>query len=182
MALVPSTNKILDPVDTLNECFERAWSTLCKTYDASVSLPGIVVLFDHVNLSDPEQAAEAVLVNMLLEVVESICRFSPWYTKPARAFGLNSIRDAVTNRLYWVLAPEAAQQWDHLLAPLSHVIMKYNGLVQALLVGESWWGPEDDDPNVTACCGCMPPKVIQLKRSILVKEKIVCDHCMQTYS
>ncbi len=182
MAQVNSIDKTLDPVNALNECLEQAWSTLCETYDASISLPNIVVLFDNVNLSNPDQAAQAVFVNMLLEVIESICRFSPWYTKPARVFGLNSVRDPVTNRMYWVLAPEASQRWDHLLDPLSHVIMKYSGLIKALLLGERWGGAEDDDPNVTACCGCIPPRVIQLKRSILVKEKIVCDRCMQVYS
>jgi hypothetical protein len=182
MAQINSTDKIKDPVDALNECLECAWSTLCETYDASACLPNIVVLFDQVKFANPQQAAEAVLVNMLLEVIECICRFSPWYSKPARIFGLNSVRDTVTNRMYWVLAPEAAQKWAGLLDPLSNLIMKYSGLINALLLGERWGGSEDDDPNVTACCGCIPPRVIQVRRSILIKEKIICDRCLQKYS
>lgn len=182
MSQLNSIDKTIDPVDALNECLELTWTTLCNTYDASGNLPNIVVLFDKVNLSNPDQAAQGVLVNMLLEVIEGICRFSPWYSKSARIFGLTSMRDPVTNLIKWVLAPEALEMWRYLIDPLSKLILNYSGLIKALLLGESWGGVLDDDPEVTACCGCIPPRVIQLKRSVLMKERIVCDRCMQTYS
>lgn len=177
-----SPERILDPVEILNECLERAWKKLSDAYDASTSMPEIHDLFDRVDLSKPDQAAEEVLINMLLEVMECICRFSPWYTKPPRAFGLNSVRDNTSNRTRWILAPEAAQKWDCVLQPLRQVIEKYNGLIQAILLVDNLMArATPDDPIVTACCSCIPPRAIQIRYSVLIKAEIICDRCRQPY-
>jgi hypothetical protein len=177
-----SPERILDPVEMLNECLERAWNKICDAYDASASLPEIHCLFEQADLSKPVQAAETVLVNMLLEVMEYICRFSPWYTKPARAFGLYSVRDSTANRIRWMLAPEAAQKWACILQPLQQAIEKYNGLIQAFrLVDDLMARTTPEDPIVTASCSCIPPRAIQIRYSVLIKAEIICDRCRQPY-
>ena len=177
-----SQQKTLDPVEMLVDCLERAWKKICDTYDASASLPDMRSLFEHADTSQPEQAAETVLINMLLEVMECICRFSPWYTKPPRAFGLTQVRDLLNNCSRWMLAPEAAQKWDEIIQPLCETIERYRGLIQAvLLVDDLMARTTPDDPIVTACCSCIPPRAIQLRRSVKIKAEIVCDKCHQPY-
>jgi len=182
MSPVETSHKTLDPVEHINGCLERAWQNICTTYDASTSLPEVQALFDQADISQPCHAAETVVVNMLLEVMESICRFSPWYTKPPRAFGLTSVRDGTLNRTRWSLAPEAAHKWEPVLGPISDVIQKYNGLLQAILLVDGLMARSTpDDPTITACCSCIPPRAIQIKQSVLVKAEIICDQCKQPY-
>jgi len=177
-----SSEQVLDPVEMLVECLERAWEKICHDYDASSSMPDLKSLFDQANISDPDQAAEMVLVNMLLEVMECICRFSPWYTRPPRAFGLSSVRDCTSNRTRWMLAPEAAQRWSEIIQPLCAAIEKYCGLIQAVLLVDNLMAKTTpDDQIVTACCSCLPPRAIQLRQSIIQKAEIICDHCRQPY-
>jgi hypothetical protein len=177
-----SPERTLDPVEMLNACLERAWNKICDTYDASATMPEINALFDQADLSKPASAAEAVLVNMLLEVMECICRFSPWYTRPPRAFGLNSVRDTTTNRSRWILAPEAVQKWAYALEPLCELIQKYHGLIQAILLVDGLMSRNAlDDPVVTACCSCIPPRAIQIRYSVLIKAEILCERCQQPY-
>lgn len=183
MAPNVSQPKTLDPVDALNDCLERVWRKLCNCYDAGGGLPELPSIFDKVNLSNPSSAAEKVLVNMLLELMECICRFSPWYTKPPRALGLISYRDTVSNKTRWMLAPEAAQKWEEVLIPLTEAIEKFNGLIHAMLLVDDLMGEmTPDDPIVTASCNCSPPRAIHLQRSILVKTEIICDQCKQPYN
>ncbi len=81
-----------DPVEQLNDVLQRTWYLLCCTYDATAALPDFKTLFCGASISVTFQISQAVLVNMLLEVMENIGRFSPWYTRPARAFGLLEMR------------------------------------------------------------------------------------------
>jgi hypothetical protein len=177
-----SPEMTLDPVEMLNDCLERAWDKICDTYDASASLPEMQILFEGADLSRPASAAEGVLINMLLEVMESICRFSPWYTKPPRAFGLTKVRDTTSNRSHRIMAPEASQKWDDFLKPLGEMIRKYGALIQAVLLVEGLMAKSNpDDPIVTACCSCIPPRAIQIRHSALVKVEILCERCRQPY-
>jgi hypothetical protein len=122
MLPVDYLQKTIDPVEILEGLLKCAWTELCKMYDAYGNLPDMQTLFEGADLSIPKQAAETVIVNMLLEISESITRFSPWYTKPARSFGITSIRDVKKNRNRWMLAPEAIQKWQSIITPLSTAI------------------------------------------------------------
>lgn len=181
MVPTDTANRTVDPVEVLWETIERAWMAICHTYDVTACLPDMQTLFAQVNLSSPNQAAEVVLVVMLQEVVESIGRFSPWYKQPARAFGLTSTRDTKTNRVKWMLAPEAVQRWQGLLAPLADVIRKYSGLIRAMVLVDDLMADIDSDPCITARCGCTPPNTIQLRKSVLEKTEILCEKCLQHY-
>ena len=111
MGPITSEQISIDPTEVLEETLEHTWRTLCAYYDAGGELPEMRALLDGADVTIPRQAAEIALANMLVDLVESISRFSPWYTKPARAFGIQIVRDAVTKRVRFVLAPEALQQW-----------------------------------------------------------------------
>jgi hypothetical protein len=181
MTSTDTVDRILDPIETLNATIERAWLELCRAFDATACLPEMQVLFDAADLSRPNQAAESVLAAMLLEVMESVGRFSPWYKMPARAFGLTSLREGKTGRLRWSLAPEAVQRWQGVLEPLSTVIRKYSGLIQALVLVDDLMQDISGDPCVTAYCQCLPPHAISIRQSVLVKAEIICESCLQPY-
>ncbi len=177
-----SSAQSYDSVDLLNNLLEQVWHNLCCTYDATADLPEIKTLFAGAELSKSFQAAKTVIANMLLEVMESVGRFSPWYTRPARAFGLTSIRDLATNQSRWMLAPEAVQKWQDTLKRLSVAIEKNYSLIQAMILVE---GLMDDvhpgDLWVIARCSCSPPRTIQVTQSVLEKAEILCDACLQPF-
>lgn len=182
MVPVEAPERAFDPIEMLNASLERAWVAVCDAYDVSACMPDIRTLFADVDLSQPQQAAEAVLVAMLLEVMESVSRFSPWYKQPARAFGLTSIRDLSTQRSRWILAPEAVQRWRDILCQLNELISRYSGLIRALVLVDDLMGKEtDEDPCVVAQCACHPPRTIQLRRSVLYKAEIICELCLQPF-
>jgi hypothetical protein len=182
MVLENDLSRIHDPVELLNSALEQVWHTLCCTYDASANLPDIKTLFTGADLRKPFQAAKIVVANMLLDVMENVGRFSPWYTRPARAFGLTSIRDPVAGRSRWLLAPEAVQKWQGVLGELSTAIEQNYSLIQAMILvdglmeevapGEAW---------LIARCACQPPRTIQVTRSVLDKAEIMCDACLQPF-
>lgn len=183
MTPVDAIQQTIDPVEVFEGLLERAWHTLCETYDAYGNLPDMKTLFDGADLKIPKQAAEIVIVNMLMDISESISRFSPWYTKPARSFGITSIRDFKTNSVRWFLAPEAVQKWETIINPLSVAIRKNSGLIRAVIfVDELMDQAASEDPCIVARCGCLPPRAIQIKQSILDQANIVCESCMQPFS
>lgn len=172
----------VDPVEALHASLEWAWGSLSQSYDVTAGMPDISSLFAGADLSRPERAAQAVVVSMLQEVMEAVGRFSPWYKQPARAFGLTCVRDPLSLRTHWLLAPEAAQRWRDVLEPLGGVIRKYSGLIQAmLLVDDLMDDISVDDPCVTAYCICWPPRSVQLRKSVLAKAEIICEHCLQPF-
>jgi hypothetical protein len=176
-------NKTLDPVEMLNQILGRIWQDLCCAYDASASLPDVKTLFNGADLSRPTQAAKIVIANMLLEVMENIGRFSPWYTRPARAFGLTSLRDPATQKSRWILAPEAVQKWQFVVEKLSTAIHKNYSLIQAMILVDGLMeDASEEDPYVTAHCTCSPPRSIHITHSVLVKAEILCDACMQPFT
>ena len=182
MVPADTLDQIIDPAELLTATIERAWIAICETYDATACLPNMQTLFEGADLFYPKQAAESVVATMLLEVVESIGRFSPWYKMPARSFGLTSVRDSQTNLIHWMLAPEATQKWQKVLEPLITVIHNYSGLIQAILLVDDLMRDIPGDPCVTANCGCLPPHTIQIRESVLDKTEIICELCMQAYT
>ena len=176
-------NRTLDPVEMLNAVLEQIWHALCCSYDATGDLPDIKVLFEGADLSKSFQAAKVVVANMLLEMTENIGRFSPWYTRPARSFGLVSMRDPVADSNRWMLAPEAVQKWGSALDRLSVAIEENYSLIQAMVFVE---GLMEDaavgDVWVVARCHCQPPRTIQVTRAVLEKAEILCDACMQPFA
>ena len=175
--LDPTTN----PIQLLDTTLERSWATLCAAYEVESDIPNIQILFDRAPIKTPPKAAEIVLVNMLTDVIENVGRFSPWYKQPARAFGLVSLRDPVTGQSRWLLAPEALLRWRNLLQDLTQSIKQNNGLIQATLLIENLAVDELDDPHVIAECHCLPPKRIQITKSILIKSEIICDECQGNF-
>ncbi len=173
----------IDPIEELDETLEHTWRTLCDYYDSGGELPDIQHLFDGAEITSPEKAAEIVLANMLMDVIEYISRFSPWYIKPARSFGLCAIRDAKTNCIRWILAPEAIQKWQTLIEPLAASIRQNSGLIQAVLYVENLMkSGSSQDECVTARCDCLPPHTIQIKKSALDRMEIYCNVCKQPFA
>jgi hypothetical protein len=181
MTPTDTVDRILDPIETLNTTIERLWLDVCRAYDVTACLPEMQALFEAADLSRPNQAAEAVLAAILLEVMESVGRFSPWYKMPARAFGLTSMREGKTGRLRWTLAPEAAQRWHTGLDSLAAVVRKYSGLIQALVLVDDLMQDFPGDPCITAYCQCAPPHAIHIRQSVLVKAEILCESCQEPY-
>jgi len=181
MAPTDTVDRVIDPIEALNAAVDGAWLSICRAYDVSACLPEVQILFGGVDLSRPNQAAEAALAAMLLEAMESVGRFSPWYKKPARAFGLVSARDKHTGAIRWLLAPEAAQKWQEALASLAGAVRKYSGLIQAMLLVDDLMQDIPGDPCITAHCACQPPHAIHIRQSVLLKAEILCGECGKAY-
>jgi len=165
------------PVDLL-DALEQTWQTICSTYDAEAELPDVQVLFEGADLTTPDQAAETVLANMLLEVMYSISRFSPWYKKP---LGLRLIRDDAAHRSRWALSPNTYQQWQGLLEPLSVAIKSNVCLILAADLVDGLVEKPLPPDRVMATCQCVPARLILVKRTVLVGADITCDTCRQPF-
>ena len=81
-----SPDQVNDPTDMLQDNLEYVWDELCRAYDLHRPLPDMQTLFDGAGLRSDSRSAEMILANMLLELMEEVDRFSPWYKMPARAF------------------------------------------------------------------------------------------------
>ncbi|HEC22606.1 MAG TPA: hypothetical protein ENI95_06790 [Chloroflexi bacterium] len=172
----------VDALSELDESLEQAWQSLCKAYDVTAPLPDMQTLFEGADLTAPSQAAGMVLVNMLSEILEDVSRFSPWYKMPASAFGLTRVCDQSTRRIRWVLSPEAARRWCGLLQSLRCTIQRNAGLIRAIVLVEGLMEElAQDDPCVTASCGCNPPRTILINQSVLLSTEIVCGSCQQPF-
>ena len=183
MATAQKSNAVMDPVEIITQSITSAWEALCKTYTVTASQPKLHSLFRGVELGYPDQAAETVLVNMLLELIEAIDRFSPWYGKPARTFGLVSMRNPTTGRQRWILAPEGCQRYHQLLNPMMDAIDLTRGVLRAILLVESRMESLlHEDTQVILECECDPPHAIQVRRSIKDTVEIVCDDCRMPYA
>ncbi|MCK4726091.1 MAG: hypothetical protein KAT29_09820, partial [Anaerolineales bacterium] len=71
------SEQVFDPVEALFATLEDAWQVISSAYDVSNCLPDLQTLFARANLSAPQHGGEAVVAAMLMEVTESIGRFSP---------------------------------------------------------------------------------------------------------
>lgn len=174
---------ISDPIELLDVTLDCAWHSVCVAFDISSKLPDIRTLFECVDISSPELAAELILSNMLLEITQMVGRFSSWYRMPARAYGLISMRDNTTNCVRWMLAPEAAQRWQPLLKDLAVAIEQNSGLLQAMILVDDLMLKTGSEENyVIASCNCMPPRSIQIRQGVLEKGEIICSDCHQPFS
>lgn len=180
-SIAQEATRDLDPVETIHELLQRAWNELSAVYDVSTCLPDLNILFPGIDLDDPRKAAESLIAGMLLEIMENISRFSPWYRVPARSFGVISFRDPSTRQTRWLLAPEAVQRWNHLIGPLTEMIQRFGGLLRAMVLVDGLTESLPGDPCVQASCRCIPPRTIYLRKSILEKAEIICDTCLQPY-
>ena len=173
----------LEPLRELDETLEFTWRTLRDYFVAGGELPENRALFAGANLARSRDAAETVVANMLFEVAECVCRFSPWYTKPSRAFGITVIRDLKrAGSVRCVLAPEAVQKWEKLIDPLAKAIYHNLAVIQATLYVENLIGDTPEDECVSAKCGCHPPHIIRVDRSMLEKTTIYCNLCHSPFA
>ena len=81
-----------------------------------------------------------------------------------------------------MLAPESVFKWRSTLDRLSDAIQSNYGLIDAMILVDGLMDEHpDDDPLVSACCACSPPRTIQLTRSVLIKAEILCHACLQPF-
>ncbi|MCA9990259.1 MAG: hypothetical protein H6666_09985 [Ardenticatenaceae bacterium] len=161
--------------DPLIEMLTHVWSAICETYDVVGTRPGMPRLFEGAQLIRPYDAAETVIVNMLLEVVERVDRFSPWYAQPAKTYGIVAERD---HPVRWRLTAQGCQRWWSFVDALATVIEENTNLIKAMILVENLMlASEEDEPCVSASCRCFPPRTIQVKRSIFNKTEIFCESC-----
>lgn len=168
--------------DILLTTLQHVWQTLSDTYDVIAAMPEPTVLFEDAPLDHPREAAEMILVNMLLEVMECVDRFSPWYIQPARAFGLTTVLDKITYRVNWGLTEKGMACWQPQLDDLSAVIEKQSSLIEAMIfVDGLLTAVTNEDALILAQCHCLPCRYIRVKKSILKKTEIICDICHQAF-
>jgi hypothetical protein len=166
------------PIDLL-EALEYVWRSICQTYDLTAALPETQALFEGVDPSLPNLAAETIVANMLLEAMENIPRFSEWYTRP---LGLRRIQAVGTARGRWSLSPATYQHWRACVESLAIVIEHNVGLLLAAdLIGDLIKATGRDAARVMARCDCLPPRVILVNRSALAAAEIVCDTCERPF-
>jgi hypothetical protein len=177
------SDRVGDPADLLGQAFEHVWDEVCTSYDVRAEMPDLSALLDGADLICPGDTARAVVANMLLEVMGCVSRFSPWYRQPARAYGLIRVQEGQPRRTRWGLAPEAVQKWQGCLDVLSVIIRKNSGLIQAvLLVDGLMSATTEEDLEIIVSCHCLPPRRIQVRRSVLDQADIMCDACLHPFS
>ena len=168
--------------DILLTTLQQVWQAVSGVYDVIAPMPDPAVLFDDIPLDRPCEAAEIILVNMLLEVMECVDRFSPWYTQPATTFGLTTVLDEETRYVDWGLSRKGLAQWRAQLNELSTVIERHSSLIEAMmLVDGLLTAVANEDALILAQCHCLPCRYIRLKKSILNKTEIICDICHQAF-
>jgi len=186
MNMVPeeshSLTREFDPVDFITGTLQSVWNRICQPFDVTTCLPDMEVLFARVDLNQSGAAAETVIVSMLIEIMENVSRFSPWYRRPARAYGIISIHDSISKHAVWLLAPEASSKWSSEIQKVKRLIQRYHGLIKAMILVDSLVSDLPDDPCVSASCQCIPPRTIQLRRSILEQADITCEACLAPYT
>lgn len=163
----------------LIEALQQTWRSIGAVYDVNADLPETPCLFAGADLRLPKQAAEAIVANMLLSVMEKVGRFSPAYKQP---IGLIHIRDRAANRSSWLLSPETRERWQGVLHPLALALERNRGLLLAAnVLGDLTRSDSCDEARVMACCLCVPPRVILINRAVLDNANIVCETCQQPF-
>jgi hypothetical protein len=172
-----------DPLAVLDCELERIWSQLRDAYDVAGSLPELSALFAGADLHDAGAAAEVVLANILLDVMERASRFSPWYTRPASAYGLERVREDETGQVSWRLQPDLQRHWQPLLCRLAEAITASRSLLQIFILVDDFLeeGPVRDQA-VLCCCACTPPRYIWLPLCVVERAVAVCDGCQTAFS
>ncbi len=168
--------------DMLVCLLEAIWHEVSDTHDVASPMPDISTLFAGVSLTRPYDAAETILVNILTEITERVDRFSPWYTRPAADYGLTAQRRTPTGALRWRLTEEGYQKWWHLLDNLAPILEQNRSLVEAMiLVDRLMSSDQADDMRVSVRCRCRPPRLIQVRQSILDQAQILCNVCHHSF-
>jgi hypothetical protein len=183
MVTNPVNENIHDPIEFFSGTLEDIWDLLCETYDVSCSIPDMDTIMYEVDMSDPDRAAHDIMVNLITEVIEQVSRFSSWYTKPSRAFGIVSVASKIHLKTKQILAPEAVMKWHDTLDSLSDAIRMNSGVIEASLLVNRLMDDlsSDKDPHIVVSCECIPRVKIRLKKSILVKAELMCDNCNEKF-
>lgn len=179
--MVGGPSQQVDLLEEFQQILTAAWGDISHEYDVFYDLPEPASMFKDVDLYDPCIAAETIVMNMLVEVTELVDRFSPWYTRPARSFGLTTFRDIITHKNVWRLAPEAVEKWRKWIEDLAIEIHKKKGLIEALILIDNLDTRASEEESILAVCQCIPPKELLVKRSFLQGENIVCNCCVQPF-
>lgn len=171
-----------DPIETVDAALSDAWKRICATVDIVADVPSLAELLENADVNRPERAAEAIVVNMLSEAMEWVCRFSPWYTKPASAYGLTRVHDEETGAVTWRLSDEGLCQWKDVVAPLAAALEGKGGLINFYLLVDDFMGETNaKEECVTAACGCVPPRYVLVGRAVVDTVEVVCDVCRQRF-
>lgn len=158
------------------------WHSLCVNHDVTSDLPSIGTLFAGADPALPSAAAQVVLVNMLSEIIEGTSRFSPWYKRPASAFGIVP-EPQCDQRARWVLTSAALQQYAAPLDRLAAAIEDNLGIILATrFVDDLDHVPEVSTPCRLAACRCTPPRTILVHDVVIASAEIICDACQQPFS
>jgi hypothetical protein len=183
MIAKPITKNIEDPIEFFTGVLQDVWDKLCEAYDVSSGIPDMGLIMDGVDLTDHDRAANDILVNLIIEVMEQVSRFSAWYTKPARAFGLVNFTDKFNLKTKQILAPEAISKWQDLIDDLSDAVSMNSGIIKASILVDRLMSehPSEKDPHVVVGCDCIPRVKIRVKKSILVKADLTCDNCHERF-
>ncbi len=169
----------LDLYDTL----QHVWGVLCDAYDVTSELPPVAALFEGADLSFPAEAAQIAMVNMLAEIMECVGRFSPWYKRPAAAFGILLKHSTLAGKPAWVLVPDAYQTYRPLLGNLAEAIEHNMGVILATrFVDDLEQQPEPGSPCRLAACQCVPPRTILVQDVVIARAEIICDACRQPFA
>ena len=172
-----------DPMDDLFTVLGEAWDKIAGEYDVHAEFPELRTVFKGTYHPDPCISAEMIVRNLISEVTQLVHRFSPWYTQPARAFGLVSYRDPITHQNKWRLAPEAIHKWEVLIDNIAAELYQKNGLVEAILfIDQLDILEEEPSESVVAVCECVPPKELLIKKNFLDQGEIICRECQERFS
>jgi hypothetical protein len=164
--------------ERLEECLAEIWGKVSGKFEISGDLPEEGILYENVNLEDTNLASMQILSNMLTEAIEQVSRFSYWYTKPARAFGMISTFYQNENRYKWILAPEAIVEWQPQLSYLQKMVDKNLGIIRAMMLIATI-SKSESQPNkkVVAACQCNPPRTVKMCSSVFQNCEIICKDC-----
>jgi heterodisulfide reductase subunit B len=154
------------------------WRDVSHSHDVLSERPSLGQLFDAVDLGSPVKAAEMVIANMLLEVIQQVDRFSPSYKKPASAFGLTSSRVRYDRNLRWILSPEGVRCWGTHIQKLASLIRKDVGFI---VVSMYLQGQDPDEGGnlklIKVRCSCIPPRYLLMPAPLMDRHKIICEEC-----
>ena len=123
-----------DAAQRVHGALQAVWERVCNRYDVIADMPTMDELFAGASLDAPPCAAETVLVNMITEVMQWVCRFSPWYSKPAHAYGLAMVRRGPQAPARWKLTAEATCYWRADLDTLAQEVARERGTIQMLIM------------------------------------------------
>ena len=172
-----------DSLEVLDSAIETGWYEICQHYDVSAPNPPLEQLFREADLNTSSEAAEVVVVNMLLDVIEQVDRFSTWYTRSAQDFGLTSIWNCETKCHQWILTMEAYIQWIDVIQGIRQAVEANLGVLQGIVLVDHLMNHRKSDPSpcIIAHCNCSPPRFIKINTSALEKAKIICDACLEPF-